>query len=87
MKRIFSYTITAQDSDQRIYDFLCHHGYSRHIRTWLKQHPGSCPSEIDKVSDFILFFRSKPVICWKSHSRKNSLGKYHSRLPAAPHYL
>lgn len=41
MKRIFSYTITAQDSDQRIYDFLCHHGYSRHIRTWLKQHPGS----------------------------------------------
>ena len=41
MKRIFSYTITAQDSDQRIYDFLCHHGYSRHIRTWLKQHSGS----------------------------------------------
>ena len=41
MKRIFSYTITAQDSDQRIYDFLRHHGYSRHIRTWLKQHPGS----------------------------------------------
>lgn len=41
MKRIFSYTITAQDSDQRIYDFLCHHGYSRHICTWLKQHPGS----------------------------------------------
>ena len=41
MKRIFSYTLTAQDSEQRIYDFLCHHGYSRHIRTWLKQHPGS----------------------------------------------
>ena len=41
MKRIFSYTITAPDSEQRIYDFLCHHGYSRHIRTWLKQHPGS----------------------------------------------
>ena len=41
MKRIFFYTITAPDSEQRIYDFLCHHGYSRHIRTWLKQHPGS----------------------------------------------
>lgn len=41
MKRVFSYTITAPDSEQRIYDFLCHHGYSRHIRTWLKQHPGS----------------------------------------------
>ena len=41
MKRILTYLITESDSDQRIYDFLCHHGYSRHIRTWLKQHPGS----------------------------------------------
>ena len=41
MKRILTYPITESDSDQRIYDFLCHHGYSRHIRTWLKQHPGS----------------------------------------------
>lgn len=41
MKRILTYLITKSDSDQRIYDFLCHHGYSRHIRTWLKQHPGS----------------------------------------------
>lgn len=41
MKRILTYPITEFDSDQRIYDFLCHHGYSRHIRTWLKQHPGS----------------------------------------------
>ena len=41
MKRILTYPITKSDSDQRIYDFLCHHGYSRHIRTWLKQHPGS----------------------------------------------
>ena len=35
------YKRQESDSDQRIYDFLCHHGYSRHIRTWLKQHPGS----------------------------------------------
>lgn len=41
MKRILTYPITESDSDQRISDFLCHHGYSRHIRTWLKQHPGS----------------------------------------------
>lgn len=41
MKRILTYPITESDSDQRIYDFLCHHGYSRHICTWLKQHPGS----------------------------------------------
>lgn len=41
MKRILTYPITESDSDQRIYDLLCHHGYSRHIRTWLKQHPGS----------------------------------------------
>ena len=41
MKRILTYPITESDSDQRIYDFLCQHGYSRHIRTWLKQHPGS----------------------------------------------
>ena len=41
MKRILTYPITESDSDQRIYDFLCHHGYSRHIRTWLKQHPCS----------------------------------------------
>ena len=41
MKRILTYPITESDSDQRIYDFLCHPGYSRHIRTWLKQHPGS----------------------------------------------
>lgn len=41
MKRILTYPITESDSDQRIYDFLCHHGYSRHIRTWLKQHPDS----------------------------------------------
>lgn len=41
MKRILTYPITESDGDQRIYDFLCHHGYSRHIRTWLKQHPGS----------------------------------------------
>lgn len=41
MKRILSYPITESESDQRIYDFLCHHGYSRHIRTWLKQHPGT----------------------------------------------
>lgn len=41
MKRILTYPVTESDSDQRIYDFLCHHGYSRHIRTWLKQHPGS----------------------------------------------
>lgn len=41
MKRILTYPITESDSDHRIYDFLCHHGYSRHIRTWLKQHPGS----------------------------------------------
>ncbi|RXS75576.1 RluA family pseudouridine synthase [Blautia faecicola] len=41
MKRILTYPITESDSDQRIYDFLYHHGYSRHIRTWLKQHPGS----------------------------------------------
>ena len=41
MKRILTYPITESDSDQRIYDFLCRHGYSRHIRTWLKQHPGS----------------------------------------------
>lgn len=41
MKRILTYLITESDSDRRIYDFLCHHGYSRHIRTWLKQHPGS----------------------------------------------
>lgn len=41
MKRILTYPITESDSDQRIYDFLCHHGYSRHIRTWLKEHPGS----------------------------------------------
>lgn len=41
MKRILTYPITESDNDQRIYDFLCHHGYSRHIRTWLKQHPGS----------------------------------------------
>ena len=66
MKRIFSYTITAQDSDQRIYDFLCHHGYSRHIRTWLKQHPGSVRLN-DKEA--LVYF---PLICWKSHSRKNS---------------
>ena len=70
MKRIFSYTITAQDSDQRIYDFLCHHGYSRHIRTWTQAASRFCPSERQGSTRFI--FRSKPVICWKSHSRKNS---------------
>lgn len=41
MKRILSYTITSQNQMPRIYDFMCAHGYSRHIRTYLKQHPGS----------------------------------------------
>lgn len=41
MKRIFSYRITRTHSGLRIGDFLTQKGYSRHIRTYLKQHPGS----------------------------------------------
>lgn len=41
MKRIFSYQITQEHSGIRIGDFLMQKGYSRHIRTYLKQHPGS----------------------------------------------
>ena len=70
MKRIFSYTITAQDSDQRIYDFLCHHGYSRHIRTWLKQHPGSV--RLNGREALFYFPLKTGEFCRKSHSRKNS---------------
>ena len=69
MKRIFSYTITAQDSDQRIYDFLCHHGYSRHIRTWLKQHPGSVRLN-DKEALF--YFPAKKT--FKKHANSPTLG-------------
>lgn len=41
MKRILTYTITAEYHDKRIWDFLIANGYSKHIRTYLKQHPGS----------------------------------------------
>lgn len=41
MKRIFPYTITQEHNGVRIGDFLTQKGYSRHIRTYLKQHPGS----------------------------------------------
>lgn len=41
MKRQLTYSIDASWNGLRIYDFLCQNGYSRHIRTYLKQHPGS----------------------------------------------
>ena len=41
MKRVFTYTITPEQENQRIGDFLTQKGYTRHIRTYLKQHPGS----------------------------------------------
>lgn len=41
MKRQLIYSIDTSWNGLRIYDFLCQNGYSRHIRTYLKQHPGS----------------------------------------------
>ena len=41
MQRIFTYHITNTEHGMRTGDFLSQHGYSRHIRTYLKQHPGS----------------------------------------------
>ncbi|MEE1032378.1 MAG: RluA family pseudouridine synthase [Ruminococcus sp.] len=41
MKRIFTYKITAEYHEKRIWDFLIANGYSKHIRTYLKQHPGT----------------------------------------------
>lgn len=41
MKRQLTYSIDASWNGLWIYDFLCQNGYSRHIRTYLKQHPGS----------------------------------------------
>ena len=41
MQRIFTYHITNTEHGMRTGNFLSQHGYSRHIRTYLKQHPGS----------------------------------------------
>lgn len=41
MNRTFNYQISVQNQNMRIGDFLQTNGYSRHIRTFLKQHPGS----------------------------------------------
>ncbi|MBS6195378.1 MAG: RluA family pseudouridine synthase [Clostridiales bacterium] len=41
MNRTFNYQISIQDHQMRIGDFLQMKGYSRHIRTFLKQRPGS----------------------------------------------
>lgn len=41
MNRTFDYIISPVDQGMRIGDFLQTKGYSRHIRTFLKQHPGS----------------------------------------------
>lgn len=41
MNRTFNYQISIQHQGMRIGDFLLLKGYSRHIRTFLKQHPGS----------------------------------------------
>lgn len=41
MERILTYTITAQEAPMRIGAYLQAQGFSRHIRTHIKQHPGS----------------------------------------------
>ena len=41
MERTFIDTIDSTYNEKRIWDFICDHGYTHHIRTWLKQHPGS----------------------------------------------
>lgn len=39
MKRVINYMISHEYQNKRIWDFLIDHGYSKHIRTYLKQHP------------------------------------------------
>lgn len=41
MNRTFNYQITDKNDQIPIRDFLQKKGYSRHIRTWIKQHPDS----------------------------------------------
>lgn len=41
MERILNYRIEEAHNGTRIGDFLFQKGYSRHIRTYLKQHPGT----------------------------------------------
>ena len=41
MKRVFAYHILPEQNHMKIGDFLVGKGYTRHIRTYLKQHPGS----------------------------------------------
>lgn len=41
MKRTLTYHIAPEQNGMRIWDLLLANGYSRHIRTYLKQHPGS----------------------------------------------
>ncbi len=41
MKRILRYQIIKEEQGVTIRDYLKNRGYSRHIRTYIKQHPGS----------------------------------------------
>ena len=41
MNRILTYQITKEQESKTIRDFLTEKGYSRHIRTWIKQHSDS----------------------------------------------
>lgn len=41
MKRILTYNITSGDDGKRIWDFIIAKGYTKHIRTYLKQHFGA----------------------------------------------
>lgn len=41
MKRVINYIISHEYQNKRIWDFLIDHGYSKHIRTYLKQHPNT----------------------------------------------
>lgn len=41
MNRTFEYIIDPSCENMRAGDFLSSKGYSRHIRTYIKQHPGS----------------------------------------------
>ena len=41
MNRILTYQITKEQESKAIRDFLAGKGYSRHIRTWIKQHSDS----------------------------------------------
>lgn len=41
MKRVLSYSITKKENGISIREYLTARGYSRHIRTYIKQHPGA----------------------------------------------